>query len=174
VRLLTGPTCTHPAETKQSSKPLLCTLALIVSSRGAGPLSLDLAAASLKNHYFSLCVTPTSTICKAATLGHTRVLQPVQERPDSNSQPATATSSDKHPADKGGSCDRAVSEWLQTVNASGSKILQTVNSDHMLVCFTHPWLPHHAGLAIRTEGRIAAPSTGCLSMLGYQSARRSA
>ena len=37
VRLLAGPTCTHPAETKQSSKPLWCTLALIVSSRGAGP-----------------------------------------------------------------------------------------------------------------------------------------
>ena len=87
------------------------------------------------------------------------MLQPVQERPDSNSQPATATSSDKHPADKGGSCDRAVSEWLQTVNASGSKILQTVNSGHMLVCFTHPWLPHHAGLSISTEEHIAAPSS---------------
>ena len=83
----------------------------------------------------------------------------MQERPDSSTQPATATSSDKHSADQGGSCDRAVSAWLQTVNASGSKTLQTVDSDRMLVCFTHHWLPHHAGLAMTGEEGIAAPSS---------------
>ena len=141
MRLLTGPTCTHPAETKQSSKPLLCTLALIVSSRGAGPTKPGPGCSQPEKPLLQpVCHTNLHHL-HSPKAGHTGVLQPVQERSDSSSQPATATSSGKHPADQGGSCDRAVSEWLQTVNASGSKTLQTVISDHMLGCFTHPWLP---------------------------------
>ena len=52
-----------------------------------------------------------------------------------------------------------MAEWLQTVNATGSKTLQTVIPEDMLVHFTQHWLPNHAGSATKTGEHIAAPSS---------------
>jgi len=52
-----------------------------------------------------------------------------------------------------------LAEWLQTVSATGSKTLQTVIPEDMLVYFTQQWLPNHAGSATKTREHIAAPSS---------------
>ena len=52
-----------------------------------------------------------------------------------------------------------LAEWLQTVNATGSKTLQTVIPEDMLVYFTQHWLPNHASSATKFLNRGAHSST---------------
>jgi len=121
-----------------------------------GPLSLD--PASLKNHYSSLCVTSTSTTCTVSKLD-------TQECSNLYRKGLTAAASLQQQPVKASTLQirkgavTELAEWLQTVNASGSKTLQTVIPEDMLVYFTQHRLPNHAGSAIITGERIAAPSS---------------
>ena len=120
------------------------------------PLSLD--PASLKKHYSSICATSTPSICTAPKLD-------TRECSNLYRKGLTAAASLQQQSVKASTLQTrksAVSEladWLQTVNATGSKTMQTVIPEDMLVYFIQHWLPNHAGSATKTGEHIAAPSS---------------